>query len=138
MEEIPIRSTKKANMLEFLELREFAVEDLGEGIYKVTRDAELPVFLRIGDGNIFFEVDLGNINAIASQDLYFQLLDLNTEILHVSLGIDNSNRDDPRLVLVERRETGDLCDEELLCVFDALELAVDRAAELLQGAVSAA
>ncbi len=138
MEEIPIRSTKKANMLEFLELREFLVEELGEGIYKVTRDDELPVFLRIGDGNIFFEVDLGNIDAIASQDLYFQLLDLNTVILPVSLGIDSSNRDDPRLVLVERRETSDLCDEELLCVFDALELAVDRAAEVLQGAVSAA
>ncbi len=138
MEEIPIRSTKKANLLEFLELREFLVQDLGEGIYKVTRDDELPVFLRIGDGNIFFEVDLGNIDAIASQDLYFQLLDLNTVILPVSLGIDSSNRDDPRLVLVERRETGDLCDEELLCVFDSLELAVDRAAEVLQGAVSAA
>ncbi len=138
MEEIPIRSTKKANLLEFLELREFSVEDLGEGIYKVTRDDELPVFLRIGDGNIFFEVDLGNIDAIASQDLYFKLLDLNTEILPVSLGIDNSNRDDPRLVLVERRETSDLCDEELLCVFDSLELAVDRAEEVLQGAISAA
>ncbi len=137
MEQIPIRSTKKANLLEFLELREFLVEDLGEGIYKVTRDDELPVFLRIGDGNIFFEVDLGNIDGIASQDLYFKLLDLNTEILPVSLGIDSSNRDDPRLVLVERRETGDLCDEELLCVFDSLELAVDRAAEVLQGAVSA-
>ncbi len=138
MEQIAIRSTKKANLLEFLELREFLVQDLGEGIYKVTRDDELPVFLRIGDGNIFFEVDLGNIDAIANQDLYFKLLDLNTEILPVSLGIDSSNRDDPRLVLVERRETGDLCDEEILCVFDSLELAVDRAAEVLQGAVSAA
>ena len=138
MEQIPIRSTKKANLLEFLELREFSVESLGDSVYKVSRAEELPVFLRIGDGNIFFEVDLGNIDAIASQDLYFQLLDLNTEILPVSLGIDNSNRDDPRLVLVERRETSDLCDEELLCVFDALELAVDRAAEVLQGAVDAA
>ena len=45
MEEIPIRSTKKANLLEFLELREFLVEDLGDGIYKVSRDKELPVFL---------------------------------------------------------------------------------------------
>jgi len=138
MEQIRIRSTKKANLLEFLELREFSVESLGDGVYKVSRAEELPVFLRIGDGNIFFEVDLGNIDAIASQDLYFQLLDLNTEILPVSLGIDNTNRDDPRLVLVERRETNDLCDEELLCVFDALELAVDRAAEILQGAVDAA
>lgn len=138
MEEILIRSTKKANLLEFLQFREFLVEDLGEGVYKVTRNEELPVFLRIGDGNIFFEVDLGNIDAIASKELYFKLLDLNTEILPVSLGIDNTNRDDPRLILVERRETSDLCDEELMCVFDSLELAVDRTAEILEGAASAA
>lgn len=138
MEEIPIRSTKKANLLEFLQFREFLVEDLGKGVYKVTRNEELPVFLRIGDGNIFFEVDLGNIDAIASKELYFKLLDLNTEILPVSLGIDNTNRDDPRLILVERRETSDLCDEELMCVFDSLELAVDRTAEVLEGAANAA
>lgn len=138
MEEILIRSTKKANLLEFLQFREFLVEDLGEGVYKVTRNEELPVFLRIGDGNIFFEVDLGNIDAIASKELYFKLLDLNTEILPVSLGIDNTNGDDPRLILVERRETSDLCDEELMCVFDSLELAVDRTAEILEGAASAA
>ncbi len=87
MKQIPIRSTKRANLLEFLELREFLVEDLGDGVYKVSRDEELPVFLRIGDGNIFFEVDLGNIDEIASQDLYFQLLDLNTEILQVAFDI---------------------------------------------------
>ena len=56
----------------------------------------------------------------------------------MSLGIDNSNTDDPRLVLVEQRETSDLCDEELMCVFDALELAVDRTAEVLESAVGAA
>jgi hypothetical protein len=138
MEEVPIRSTKKTDLLEFLQFREFSVDDLGDGIYKVSRDEELPVFLRIGDGSIFFEIDLGNIKEIASQDLYFKLLDLNTEILPVSLGIDNSNSSDPRLVLVERRETGDLCDEELMCVFDALELAVDRTAAILEGAASAA
>ena len=137
MEEVPIRSTKKTDLLEFLEFREFSVDDLGGGIYQVTRDDELPVFLRIGDGSIFFEVDLGNVDDIASQDLYFKLLDLNTEILPVSLGIDNSNSRDPRLVLVERRETSDLCDEELMCVFDALELAVDRTAAILEGPASA-
>ena len=138
MEEVPIRSTKRTDLLEFLEFRDFSVDDLGGGIYKVSRDDELPVFLRIGDGSIFFEVDLGNVNDIASQELYFKLLDLNTEILPVSLGIDNSNSNDPRLVLVERRETSDLCDEELMCVFDALELAVDRTAAILEGAASAA
>ena len=32
MEEVPIRSTKKTDLLEFLEFREFSVDDLGDGI----------------------------------------------------------------------------------------------------------
>ncbi|MEY3897008.1 MAG: hypothetical protein RLZZ214_2529, partial [Verrucomicrobiota bacterium] len=56
---------------------------------------------------------------------------LNTEILPVSAGLDTSHPEDRRLVLVESRETGDLSDQELLAVFDALELAVDRVTEIL-------
>ena len=138
MGDVMIRSSKASKMIEFLELNDFSVESLSDGVYQVRRDDELPVFLRVGDGQIFFQVDLGNVSALASETLYFKLLDLNTEILPVSVGFDTSNPDDPRLVLVERRETGDLCDHELLCVFDALELAVDRAGDLLKGIMNAA
>ncbi len=54
----------------------------------------------------------------------------------MSVGIDTSHPDDHRLVLVESRETGDLSDHELLSVFDALELAVDRVTELLSPSVN--
>jgi hypothetical protein len=47
------------------------------------------------------------------------------------VGLDTSHPEDRRLVLVESRETGDLSDQELLAVFDALELAVDRVSEIL-------
>ena len=80
---------------------------------------------------IYFELDLGNIDAIVSQELLLALLVLNTEILPISVGLDTSNLEDRRLVLVESRETGELNDQELLAVFDALELAVDRVTELL-------
>jgi hypothetical protein len=138
MSEVLVRSSKTEGFVPFLEMHDFSVEDLGNGIYKVTRDGELPVFLRVGDGQIYFEVDLGNVSSVASEDLYFKLLDLNTEILPVSVGFDTSNAEDPRLVLVERRETGDLCDQELLCVFDALELAADRTSDLLSSYLNAA
>ena len=80
---------------------------------------------------IYFELDLGNIDAIVSQELLLALLVLNTEILPISVDLDTSNLEDRRLVLVESRETGELNDQELLAVFDALELAVDRVTELL-------
>ncbi len=135
MKQVVIATRRSEELVPFLELNGFQVEEVGEDIYKVTRENELPVYLSIYGNNMYFELDLGNINEIAGEELYFSLLDLNTEILPVSFGINNSNPDDPRLVLVESRETGDLSDQELLAVFDALELATDKAEALLSKAV---
>ena len=135
MKHLLIATRRTEELKPFLELNGFEVEEVGEDIYKVTRESELPVYLSVYGNNMYFELDLGNIKEIAGEDLYFSLLDLNTEILPVSFGINNSNPDDPRLVLVESRETGDLSDQELLAVFDALELATDKAEVLLSKAV---
>lgn len=132
MSNVIIKIEKKEEFSRFLSLSGFDVENLDNDVFRVTREEELPVFVKVDDKNIYFEVDLGNISEIASQEFYFKLLDLNTEILPVSFGINNTNPEDPRLVLVESRETGDLNDDETLSVFDALELAVDKAAELLK------
>jgi uncharacterized protein YjfI (DUF2170 family) len=129
--EVQIATRKVSPFTQFLEMNEFVIEDLGNQVYRAERDGELPVFIKILDNQMFFEVDLGNVTALANERFYFELLDLNTEILPVSFGIDNTNTEDPRLVLVESRETDDLNDQELLAVFDALELAVDRAEILL-------
>ena len=131
MSNIQVHIRKSEEFTRFLTLNDFDVEDLGEGVYRVARSDELPVFVNITDNNVYFEVDLGNISEIASKDFYFKLLDMNTEILPVSFGMNSTNADDPHLVLVETRETGDLNDNELLSVFDALELAVDKAEVLL-------
>jgi hypothetical protein len=131
MSNLTIASRRDTDFVSFLELNEFKVEKISDHIYRVSRAQELPVYISINDGNMYFELDLGNVSAFADQKLYFELLDLNTEILPVSFGINNSHPDDPRLVLVESRETGDLSDQELLAVFDALELAVDKAETLL-------
>lgn len=135
MSEIIIRQETEEELLRFLSLNGFDVEELELGVTRVTREDELPVFLKIAENNLFFEVDLGNISEIANEKLLFDLLDLNTEILPVSFGINRTNPDDPHLVLVESRVTGDLCAEELLSVFDALELAAEKAAELLTAAL---
>jgi hypothetical protein len=85
----------------------------------------------VDQDTLFFEVDLGHLNDFEVENLQFKLLDLNTEILPVSFGINNTNPEDPRLVLLESRQTRSLNDHELLGVFDALELAVDRAETLI-------
>ncbi|PAY99998.1 MAG: hypothetical protein CAK90_07765 [Spartobacteria bacterium AMD-G4] len=131
MKNILIKLQRDEELARFLESNGFTVDDLSTNVLRVQREDELPVFLKVDDKQIYFEVDLGNIDSIISQDLLVSLLALNTEILPVSIGLDTSNPDDRRLVLVESRETGDLSDQELLAVFDALELAVDRATETL-------
>jgi len=137
MNKVLIKLQREDELARFLESNGFTVEELSNDVFRVQREDELPVFLKVDDKQIYFELDLGNIEAILSQDLLLSLLALNTEILPVSAGLDTSNPDDRRLVLVESRETGDLSDQELLAVFDALELAVDRVTELLSPSVNA-
>lgn len=137
MKKVLIKLQREEDLPRFLESHGFTVEDLTNDVFRVQREDELPVFLKMDERQIFFEVDLGNIDSILTQDLLLSLLALNTEILPVSAGIDLSNPDDRHLVLVESRETGDLSDGELLAVFDALELAVDRVTELLSPSITA-
>lgn len=137
MNKVLIKLQREEDLTRFLEGHGFTVESLANDVFRVQRDDELPVFLKVEDEQIFFEVDLGNIDGIVSLELLSSLLALNTEILPVSVGFDTSNEADRRLVLVESRETIDLCDGELLAVFDALELAVDRVTAVLSPTVNA-
>ena len=134
--DVHIATRKVTDLVTFLEMNDFVTESLSDNILRVQRHDELPVYISKNGDSLYFEVDLGNISAIADEALYFSLLDLNTEVLPVSFGINNSNPQDPRLVLVESREINDLSDQELLAVFDALELATDRAENLLKDKIN--
>ncbi|MCK5539334.1 MAG: CesT family type III secretion system chaperone [Deltaproteobacteria bacterium] len=131
MKQVIVTSSLKEDLASFLEFNGFRVDVLSETIYRVERDGELPVFINLEGGHLYFEIDLGNISSVATEKLYHDLLDLNTEILPVAFGLNRANPDDPRLVLVESREAENLDSNELLCVFTTLELAVDRAETLL-------
>ncbi|NIA30488.1 MAG: hypothetical protein GWP06_11330 [Actinobacteria bacterium] len=135
MSNVLIATRREEAFVPFLEMNGFVVETIGDSIFKVSREEELPVFISISGNNMYFEVDLGNVSEFADKDFYFKLLDMNTVVLPVAFGINNSNSADPHLVLVESRETGDLSDQELLAVFDAFELATDKAEALLAGFV---
>jgi len=131
MIDVIVRSILNTNIIEFLEEHEYYAEQIADGIYKVTKEGELPVFVSVSGSNMFFQVDLGSISEIKSEELFFKLLDLNTEILPVSVGVDTTNPKDSRLVIVESREICNLDDNELLGVFSALQLATDKVEMLL-------
>lgn len=126
-----IHSTRSDTLLDFLQIKGMEVEEIETNIYRVVRDDELPVFLNIGDEVLSFEVDLGSISGIEGEGIFKALLECNTQIQPVSFGLDHTNPEDPRLVLLESRVIGDLSDSEILSVFDALELATDQAEDLL-------
>lgn len=126
-----VRTKNKIPIIEFLQNNGYKTENVAANVISIQKGEEFPVYVNI-DGNVlFFEVDLGNISEIAGQELYFKLLSMNTEILPVSVGIDTTEADDPRLVLVESREIDNLDDNEMLSVFDAFELAIDKVEKIL-------
>ena len=130
---VKIKGHFEVELVELLHAYHFYVDEMEANVYLVRRGDELPVFVSAKEETLYFEVDLGEFNDVRSDELMFKLLDLNTEILPVSFGINNANPDHPRLVLVESRISVDLQQEELLAIFDALELATDKAEELLSG-----
>ncbi|HUV07247.1 MAG TPA: CesT family type III secretion system chaperone [Spirochaetia bacterium] len=130
-EKIRVRQNLETPLLDFFQVHSFFVEQVTDKVLRVNRTGEVPVFLNVDEKTVYFEVDLGNIAGFANEELYFKLLDLNTEILPVSVGINSTKKADPRLVLVESREVKNLDENELLTVFAALELAVDKVEEVL-------
>ena len=132
MNDIQIETKRSDSLVDFFNLHDFMVDQVSERVFKVIRGEELPVFLYLDEDTLHFEVDLGPISELQSETFFYQLLDRNTQIQPVCFAINSSNPEDLRLVLVESRVTGDLSSEELLSVFDALELAADQAEEILK------
>ena len=127
-------NVKQYNCLDLKELlmyQSFHVEELGSDVLKVARVDEQAIFISYREHNLYFQVDLGALNEVKCPELLADLLDTNTEIVPISFGIDSTEAINPRLVLVASLLTVDLSDEEVLMVIDAMELATDRAEEVL-------
>lgn len=131
MKKIKVRSINFIDLIDFLENRDYIVDKVSENILSANKFGETTVYISLINEVMYFYVDLGNISEIASKDLYFQILDLNTEILPVSIGIDTTKDKNHRLVIVESRELNNLDDNELLYIFNAMEIATDKVAMLL-------
>lgn len=126
-----VNTMSKMPIIDFLREQGYKIQKAGKSVICITRGDELPVYVHLEAQTLFFEVDLGNITEMASKELYFKLLECNTEILPVSIAIDTTKKDDPRLVLVESRELENLDDTEILSVLDAMELAIDKVEKIM-------
>lgn len=131
MESIYVTSQRSDSLVEFLQLNDFSVTELEGDVLRVVRGDELPVYLQLNNNSLHFEVDLGNVSSIASMELYETLLDANTAVQPVCFALNSTNPEDPRLVITESHLIADLSDQEILGVFDALELAADTAEAIL-------
>lgn len=130
VDNIIVRNSSASSLKDFLEDNDFLVEEIGD-VLKVSRDSDIDIFLKADEDTIYFEAELGDISGFANDEVYFKLLDLNTEITPVSIGIDTTDPEKPVAVLVERRETENLDANELLAVFDSVQIAQYKVEGLL-------
>lgn len=129
--EINVKQYNCLKLEELLMYQDFQVESLGDDLIKIARVDEQPIYISVRDNTLYFQVDLGMLQEVESMELLTDMLDVNTEIAPISFGIDKTDTDNPRLVLVSSLLTVDLSDEEVLMVIDAMELATDKAEEIL-------
>ncbi|BDU49677.1 CesT family type III secretion system chaperone [Haliovirga abyssi] len=130
---VKIRKVEEKNLEEVLLENGYLVEKK-EGIYFVKFkefDAKA-VMLEEGE-TLFVQVDLVGVDDLHNDvALYKKLLDLNTEILPVSIAIDSTDKGNQRLVINESLEIENLDENELLKVFDTIDMSFGKIFNLLK------
>lgn len=129
MKTINVRSVTDQNLIEFLEDQEYQVTEAGaEGgltVYAVRRsEEEQPVFMWRTDGLLAFRAVLGaedNIPEGRRSAFYRKVLDVNTEIKPLAVGLDTES--DPAILVVEAALTYTNLDAgEVLSVLNAFDV----------------
>ena len=123
----------KTGITTFLSNQGYNITD--QGAVLLLENDELNIGGLITGEQIEFVIDLCGINDLDKsklQEIYEKILDENTEILPSSFGIDSSNPEDKRLVLVDSLAIENLDKNELLLTLDALALNVIAAYDLLE------
>ena len=123
----------KTGITTFLSSQGYNITDRGAVL--LLENDELNIGSLITSEQIEFVIDLCGINDLDKnklQEIYEKILDENTEILPSNFGIDSSNPQDKRLVLVDSLAIENLDENELLLTLDALALNVIDAYDLLE------
>jgi hypothetical protein len=129
---INVRSVTDQNLIEFLEDQEYEVAEAGaEGgltVYSVRRSEEdPPVFMWQTDGLLAFRAVLGaedNIQEDRRAAFYRKVLDVNTEIKPLAVGLDTDS--EPAILVVEAALTYTNLDAgEVLSVLNAFDVRLE-------------
>ena len=123
----------QAEITAFLNAQGYSVEE--DGSILIIQDEDgLNIFAAVDESQIEFMVDLCSVNDLNTtnvEEIYEKILDQNTEILPTCFGIDSTESDDKRIVLVDSLALENLDTNELLLSLDSLAVNVITAHDLL-------
>ena len=123
----------QADITAFLKAQGYRTSE--EGSILIIQDEDgLNIFAAVDESQIEFMVDLCSVNDLNATDIaeiYEKILDQNTEILPTCFGIDSTETDDKRIVLVDSLALENLDTNELLLSLDSLAVNVITAHDLL-------
>lgn len=123
----------QADITAFLKAQGYRTSE--EGSILIIQDEDgLNIFAAVDESQIEFMVDLCSVNDLNATDIaeiYEKILDQNTEILPTCFGVDSTETDDKRIVLVDSLALENLDTNELLLSLDSLAVNVITAHDLL-------
>ena len=123
----------QAEITAYLNTQGYSTEE--DGAILIIRDEDgLNIFAVVDESQIEFLVNLCSVNDLNTTDIaeiYERILDQNTEILPTWFGIDSTDADDKRIVLVDSLALENLDTNELLLSLDSLAVNVITAHDLL-------
>ncbi|HID57268.1 TPA: DUF2170 family protein [Candidatus Poribacteria bacterium] len=124
----------KESILRFLEEHGYDVQQSEEDILVVKDEDGIPLYLMVGDEQVEFMLDLCGVDELdpeRREEAYEKILDENTEILPTCFGIDSTNPQDKRIVLVDSLALENLDPNEMLLSLDSIYMNVLTAHKLL-------
>lgn len=134
MENVSVRRIENVKLEEILLENGYLLQKEGDVYTVELKDASSSKAIMILEEQILFvQLDIIGTNFVnESMDFYKKLLDLNTEILPVSLALDTTDPDNERIVINESLDITNLDENELLNVFEAIELSLKRVFNLIK------
>ncbi len=135
MKDLKVRKTQCKIIQEVLFDNGYFIRE-EEGIYFITLkgfDDSIKLIMIVEDETLFLQLDIIKLKELKETiELYKALLDMNTEILPVSLAIDSTDKNNERLVINESLEIQNLDENELLKVLETIEMSIPKVYRLLK------
>ena len=134
LENLKVRQIVNYGVLEILLDNGYNCEIKSEDLMLVTlKEIDTKVILIKEGDTLIIQQELVGIKELAEDiKLYKELLDFNTEILPVSIAIDSTNEENPKLVINESLNIENMDSDELIRVFEAIEIHMPKVVNIIK------